>query len=147
VKIVVPKFVKRIGAIAAAIAFALIVLRAGIVSAARLAVGLALVYGGLSLAGSLIEKVWCAARRLAHQRQARFPRVAAAAVVGLVLFTTAFVFSVTGSTQFGYVVTKTVFGGLLLVGGFLAVRRWLSVLWDAGVNLFHKDGVSRGQAQ
>jgi hypothetical protein len=146
VKAIVPILVKRAAGILAAIAIAIVVILIGLGSVVRLVVCLALVYGGLSLAGSLVERIWQIAHRAAVKHRATFPRFAAVTIVGLVLFVIALTFTVIGGTQLGKMLTNVILGGLLLIGGFLTLRRWIAALCERTAALFHKRAVSRGEA-
>ncbi len=110
-------------------------------------VGAVFVYGAISLAGALVEKVWSTAYNVALNRRVRFPRAAAIAVVLLALFLVVLLFQIMSDLPRGHVVTVAVSGGFLLIGGCLAGGRWLSNLWEVCAGIFGKLFATRGEVQ
>ncbi len=146
-KIVVRKFAHRAAWIGVALLLLNVAFRISALSAMRLVVSAVLVYGAISLAGALAEKVWSTARTVALSRRVRFPRAAAIAVVLLALFLVVLLFQIMSDLPGGHVVTVVVSGGFLLIGGCLVGGRWLSKFWEVCTGIFRKLSATRGEVQ
>ena len=125
------KFVKLCAASAALVVIAAAFLLFGsAVGVLRLALVLVLLYGGLTLAGSVVERVWAATLRFAKRRQVKYPRAAACMSVAAFLFVIALVFTAAFETPAGRAASAIIAGGFLFVGSCLVVGRWLAAGWD-----------------
>ncbi len=146
-KILVRKFAHRAAWIGVAFLLLIVAFRISVLSVMRLVVGAVLVYGAISLAGALVEKVWSTAHSVALIRCVRFPRAAATAVVLLALFLVALLFQIMSDLPGGHVVTAAASGGFLFVGGCLVGGRWLSIVWEVCAEIFRKPSATRGEVQ
>ena len=141
------KSVTRAAAIAAVLLLLIIGRRSGSASAVRLGLGVLLLYGGVSLAGSFMEKMWRAVRRYAEKRNVRFPRLAAVVVVMSVLYGVAVVVQVMYEAPCGRMTSAIAAEGFLLIGGCVSGGRLLSKLSDVCIGLFHKFFTAGGEAR
>jgi hypothetical protein len=136
-KIIVPKYLHCAAWTGIALLLLSVTYRDGTFAAMRLVVGAVFVYGAISLAGTLVEKVWMVSYRFALRRGVLFPRLAAIAAVLFVLFLVALIFQTMSDVPGGCVAVVVVSGGFILVGGCLVGGRWLEALWEVCAGIFH----------
>lgn len=105
----------------------------------RLVIACVSLYGGLTLLGSAVERVWAANLRFAKRRQVKYPRTATGVFVVLMLVLIEILIMVAVKMHEGRMVAGFIASGFLLVGGSLFVGKWLSLGWDISCKLLGKD--------
>lgn len=104
----------------------------------RLVIAFVFLFGGLTLLGSAVERVWSVILRFAKRRQVNYPRTATGISLGLILFLIEILLMVAVKMQDGRMVAGVIAIVFLLVGGGLVAGKWLSSGWAVASKVFRK---------